>query len=76
MRSVSSTKGQCFINPTNVVCNAGSLGKQIQHTISLVLVPDSAGKITVVSRASVPPPNTEVDPNATNDEKIIEVIVN
>jgi uncharacterized repeat protein (TIGR01451 family) len=73
IRSASSTQGTCSAQSASVIkCDVGVLIRNTQKTITIVVVPSSAGHVD----AAVEIKGNEHDYDPTNDKKSVTVTVN
>jgi uncharacterized repeat protein (TIGR01451 family) len=74
VRSAMPSQGSCSVSGSDIVCNLGVLVRNLQKTISMVIVPSAAGQLT--AEATIKANSSELNHNSLNNTKSVTVTVN
>ena len=61
MRTATSTQGTCLISGLTVTCNIGTLVKNVQRTVTIVVAPSAAGQVNATTVMSGNPGENDPD---------------
>jgi len=76
LQSVTTTQGTCSTQGATVTCTVGTLIRNVERTITMVLVPSNAGQVVATATATSTSSAQEEDTNAGNNQAALTLTVN